>query len=124
MVGLEQFTVQIKHVYQCVFVCMRKIWPTNTKGTLVQIINSENRGGRESLKVMELEKGEGPELIKKHIPGDHRGSRAADRGKQTRGGERIKGAAVGDKVKKDAGVVCSGLESQQTEEILFFTSNT
>lgn len=34
------------------------------------------------------------------------------------------GAAVGDKVKKDAGVVCSGLESQQTEEILFFTSNT
>lgn len=34
------------------------------------------------------------------------------------------GAAVGDKVKKDAEVVCSGLESQQTEEILFFTSNT
>lgn len=50
----------------------------------VQMINSENRGGRESLKVMELEKGEDLELIKKRIPGDHRGSRAADRGKQTR----------------------------------------
>lgn len=34
------------------------------------------------------------------------------------------GAAEGDKVKKDAGVVCSRLESQQREEILFFTSNT
>lgn len=34
------------------------------------------------------------------------------------------GAAVEDKVKKDAGVVCSGLESQQREEILFLTSNT
>lgn len=63
---------------------MRKIWPTNTKGPLVQIVNSENRGGRESLKVMELGKGDGLELIKKRIPGDHRGSRAADRGKQTR----------------------------------------
>lgn len=29
------------------------------------------------------------------------------------------GAAVEDKVKKDAEVVCSGLESQQREEILF-----
>lgn len=34
------------------------------------------------------------------------------------------GAAVEDRVKKDAGVVCSGLESQQREEILFLTSNT
>lgn len=32
------------------------------------------------------------------------------------------GAAVGDKVKKDAVGVCSGLESQQREEILFLTS--
>lgn len=34
------------------------------------------------------------------------------------------GAVEEDKVKKDAGVVCSGLESQQREEILFLTSNT
>lgn len=62
---------------------MRKTWPTNTEGPLVQMINSENRG-RESLKVVELEKGEGLELIKKRLPGDHRGSRAAHRGKHTR----------------------------------------